>query len=497
MQNPLYDRLVSLIADVGALASVAELLHWDQDVTMPKSPDGEGVTVQIRAKELGALAAVTHEKFTSPEIGRLLGRLSEDETLNDDQRALVKEVSFDYRRATCVPPDFVRREAELFARANGVWEVARAGNDFTRFSALLNEVFDLARERARLIDPDREPYAVLFEGYESGIPLDEVRDHFARIRDAIIPVIASLKGRPPVDDAFLNSPVPEAAQLAFHRSIAALLGYDFTRGRIDTTVHPFSGAFGRVSTRFTDGPAISVLSTVHEVGHAMYEHNCVTKNLQWFGTPLAQSRSLGVHESQSRLWENHVGKGESFWRHAYPLLQAAFGRAFASVPLDRFIAAINKAEPGLIRVNADELTYPMHVFLRFEIEQDVLSGRLAVGDIPQAWNAKMQEYLGITPPNDAKGCLQDVHWSIGAVGYFPTYVIGSMLAAQEYAAAKRDIPDLDGKIASGDTKPLQDWLRVRIHEPACRYQTKELIRRATGKDPSPDDYIAYLKEKFG
>lgn len=497
MANEAYDTLFSLISDLGAIGSAAEILGWDQEVMMPKSDDGQGITTMIRAKELGALAAMTHARFIDPSVGKLLAALREDRTLDDDQRAFVREVDFDYRRAIRVPSEFVRRETETFTRANAVWEVARKESDFQRFLPVLTDVFELASERARLIDPERAPYEVLFEGYERGIPLAEVRVHFARIRDTIKPLIANLARERQAPDGPLDVHIPQEAQLAFHREIAAVLGYDFAKGRIDLTEHPFSAAFGRIATRLTDGPLNSLFSTIHEAGHAMYEHNCVEGNLAWFGTPLAQARGLGVHESQSRLWENNVGRSDAFWRHAYPRMQRAFAPFFDSIPRERVVAEINRAAPGLIRVNADELTYPMHVFLRFEIEQEVLEGRLAVADIPAAWNERMREYLGLTPPDDAHGCLQDVHWSCGMVGYFPTYVIGSMLAAQEYAAAKRDIPDLEGRLAAGDTTPLQGWLRTRIHEPACRYPTKELIRRATGKDPAPDDYIAYLTAKFG
>ena len=497
MANNAYDKLFSLISDLGAIGSAAEILDWDQEVMMPKSDDGQGITTMIRAKELGALAAMTHARFVDPSVGTLLAVLREDRTLDEDQRAFVYEIDFDYRRAIRVPSEFVRREKETFTRANAIWEVARKENDFQRFLPVLTDVFALAIERAQLIDADREPYAVLFEGYERGIPLDEVRAHFARIRDTIKPLIANLASKRQAQEDSLDFPLSQETQLAFHREIAAVLGYDFSKGRIDLTAHPFSAAFGRIATRLTDGPLNSLFSTIHEAGHAMYDHNCVTGNLAWFGTPLAQARGLGVHESQSRLWENNVGRSDAFWRYAYPRMQRAFAPFFDGIPRERIVAEINQAQPGLIRVNADELTYPMHVFLRFEIEQDVLEGRLAVADIPAVWNEKMREYLGVIPPDDAHGCLQDVHWSCGMVGYFPTYVIGSMLAAQEYAAAQRDIPGLEDRLAAGDTTPLQEWLRTRIHKPACRYPTKELIRRATGKDPAPDDYIAYLTAKFG
>jgi carboxypeptidase Taq len=336
---------------------------------------------------------------------------------------------------------------------------------------------------------------VLYEAYEPGIPIADVRRLFATVRDAIRPLIAKLPKQP--DRPVMHSHLPAERQLAAHRELARMAGYDFTKGRLDTSTHPFSAAFGRITTRFTDSTGHGFLSTLHEAGHALYEHQCVEQNPEWIGTPFARYRSLAVHESQSRLWENHIGRGEDFWVFAYPRMQAAYAPELDGVTLTAFLALLNTPKTDFIRVNADELTYCMHVFLRFEIEQDVIGGKITVNDIPRVWNQKMHEYLGITPKDDAQGCLQDMHWSGGSIGYFPTYALGSIIAAQMHVAIAHAIPDLAGQLRRGDTIALRAWLRDNVHAHACRYPTGELIRRATGRPLSPDDYIAYLRSKYG
>ena len=487
-----YDTLIELVRETQTLASVQELLDWDQETYMP--PNG----VTARAEQLATLAKTTHERQTDPRIGELLDKI--DGTLNDPlQAANLRETRRDYDRAVKIPSDLVARIAKAGSHAQKAWAKAREQSAFSKFEPHLVKLLDLKREVAELIGYEGEPYDALLDEFEPGERAETVAKVFADLRGPLsefVRQIAEASSRP--DESIVRREFPRPAQEAFARKLAEAVGFDFESGRIDVSTHPFcSGATPsdvRLTTRYNErhfSPAI--FGVLHETGHGLYQQGLDSAHMF---TPMGSAVSLGIHESQSRLWENMVGRSRAFWEHFYPDCRAAFPAALGDVSLDRFVGAINAVQPSLIRVEADEVTYNLHIILRFELERAMVSGKLAVRDIPDAWNAKMQEVLGITPANDAEGCLQDIHWSFGAFGYFPTYALGNLYAAQFYAAAQRDLGDLTDQIRRGTFKNLLDWLRVNIHRHGQRYRAAELVERVTGKPLSTGPFLSYLRDKF-
>jgi len=438
------------------------------------------------------MAAYGHEIATSPHIGELLKTLKSVK-LTEEQKAVVKEISWRYERMRRLPADLVEEFARTRSEAHAAWEKAREKDNFAIFEPHLTKIVELSIKMGKALDPDKDPYENLVAEYEPGIPLAEIRKSLNDIKERLKPLIAAAAKRKTVNYKFMDKKVPAKVQEELCRDIAACMGFDFSFGRLDVSTHPFTSNVGdvRITTAYNRDWKFSIGSTIHETGHALYEQGLPREH---FGTPLGQDRNMSIHESQSRLWENHVGGGKPFWKHWFPIINSKCG---LKTDFDSFYRAINAVKPGLIRIQSDELTYPMHIILRFELEDELIHGRIKVKDLPSLWRKRMKELVGIEPATDRDGVLQDVHWSAGLFGYFPTYTIGSMIAAQLYAAALRDIPDLEKSIAKGDCKPLLSWLRERIHNHGRRYSTKELVRRATGKEPCADDYVAYLAKKFG
>ncbi|MFC6770398.1 carboxypeptidase M32, partial [Halorubrum pallidum] len=430
--------------------------------------------------------------------GELLARLA-DVDLSDERAAVVREVSREYERADAVPRDLIEEISETSSEALQAWEAAKAEDDFETFAPYLEKHVELKREYAEHVDPDRDPYAVLFEEYEPCLSMQRTEAILDELRETLVPLIDSIRA----SDAELavdtfEGQFPEDEQEALARDALDLVGYDFDRGRLDVSSHPFTSGNQfdcRITTRFDESdPLAAVGSTIHEYGHAQYALGLPQER---FGTPLGDDRDLSVHESQSRLWENHVGRSRAFWERFLPTFQERFpGTADATVE-DAYEAVNQVYEDNLIRVEADELTYHLHIVVRFEIERDLVRGDLAVEDVPEAWNDKYEEYLGIRPGTDSEGCLQDIHWSHGNFGYFPTYSLGSVMAAQLYAAAEDEIDDLDAMIAEGEFGDLQSWLAENVHRHGSRYETNELVKRATGEEFSADAFTDYVEEKYG
>lgn len=479
-----YQQLVEHIKEAGVLGSVQELLGWDEETMLPT-----GAT-ELRALEKGTLAAVTHKLLTNDDIGKLIHQ-SKKEKLNDEQKAMLHEIEFDYLRDRNVPASLVKQLKETATHATEAWKQAKQQKKFGIFAPHLKKIVDLKQKEAHAIDPKRDPYEVLFEEYESGITVEEATHIFQTIKDRLVPLIDTISKRPPTSTKILYQKIPEQKQMELCHDLAKYIGFDFTKGRLDISAHPFSSAW-RITTRYEDNFAAPLLSTAHEAGHAAYEHHLPFEH---FGTPLGQYRSLSIHESQSRFWENHICRSLPFWKGFFPKLKKAYG--LKDVSLEQFYHAINVVKPGLIRVNADEVTYTMHIILRFEIETALMQGKLAVDELPQIWNKKMKEYLGVNVPDDAHGVLQDIHWSFGDIGYFGTYSLGSMIAAQLFEAASHDIKGLEEKISLGKFDELHAWLKDNIHCHGRRYSTKELVKKATGEEPHPRAYLAYLERKFG
>ncbi len=492
------EALEERMAELQALSEAAELLGWDQQTYMP--PGG----ADSRAAQMAALSGVIHEKLTGRETQRRLEAAEAAARNSDpdsDEAALVRVVRRDFDQATKVPGTLVSEFARVTALAHAHWADARAHRDWGEFAPWLTQILDLTRQTADHLGHGGERYDALLDQYEPGMTTAEVRAVFEAIKPdtvALVRRIAAL-GPDAVDDSALSADFEEAAQQRFGESVIQDFGFDFQRGRQDRALHPFCASFGagdvRITTRFDPRFLPTALfGTMHEAGHALYEQG-VTRRYPGI---LGAAASLGVHESQSRLWENLVGRSRPFWQCYFPKLKDAFPDALGSVPEDAFYRAVNKVAPSLIRVEADEVTYNLHVLLRFELETALLSGELSVADAPAAWNAKMQEYFGLTPPDDAAGVLQDVHWSAGLIGYFPTYTLGNILSVQLYAEADKSTGGrLAAQIGTGDFAPLLGWLRDHVHAPGRKYGPKELIVRAAGRPLDPAPYLAYLTDKFG
>ena len=491
--SPAARALLERSAEIHDLQNAAALLSWDRQTMMP--PGGHAG----RGRQLATLAAIVHERWTDPGFADAVEALAaEAPPPGSDEAALVRLSRRALRQATAVPVDLVKALALATSEAQRVWVDARERADAAAFAGPLAEVIRLRREEADALGWTEHRYDALHDTYEPGSSKARLDAVFGPLRQRLAALIERVRDHASdVDDGPLRVPLAPAAQEAFVRQVAADLGYDFGRGRLDPTVHPFCQAVGpgdvRITTRYAERFLPTALfGTMHEAGHALYEQGFREEDL---GTPLGTFASLGVHESQSRLWENHVGRGLPFWEGRYAALRAAFPGAFDDVPLERFVRAVNRVAPSFIRVEADEVTYPLHVILRYELEVALLDGDLAAADLSGAWNEGMRDLLGVTPPDDAQGCLQDVHWSMGAFGYFPTYALGSMMSAQLWEAIRRDRPDLDDEVREGRFAPLLAWLREHVHAPGARYEPDDLLRRATGAPLEADAYLRHLTAK--
>jgi carboxypeptidase Taq len=484
-----YDDLLDRYERISALKDGGGVLYWDQQVMMP-----EGGT-PARSKQLSALSAVTHEQLTADETGRLLEDV-ESEDLTGEQEAVVREVRREYDRAAKVPEELVERHTRLQSEAQDDWREAKANDDFSAFEPILSDLLDLRVEKAEHIDPDRDPYEVLFEDREPYLELDTVERIFDELKDGLVPLIEDIQATEEVPDAFEGT-FDVDAQENLARDVLDLLDYDWDRGRLDTSAHPFMSGTqfdARITTRFDETDILgAVTSTIHEFGHATYG---LGLRDDAYGSPLGQSRSSGIHESQSRFWENHVGRTKEFWELFLPAVKDRFPQ-LSDVTAEEAYRAANRIDvDNLIRTEADELTYHMHIILRSEIEREFVSGDLAVSEIPAAWDDKMEEYLGVRPDTDAEGCLQDIHWT-GGFASFQNYTVGSVLAAQLWATIEDDLDDPRGLIRDGEFQPIRDWLTENIHRHGQRYTTDGLIREATGEDLTAEYFLDYVTEKFG
>ena len=497
--NPATDLadLKQRLQAISDLNGAGAVLHWDQATYMP--PGG----AVARGRQLALLSGLAHERMIDPQIGRLLDALqpwAEAQGPDSYAAALIRVTRRDYDRASQVPNRFIQRLSEHTATSYHAWEKARPANDFASVRPLLETTVELSRELAGFFPGYAHPYDALIDHAEDGMTVAAVRTLFTELRTALKPLIEAIHARPQPDARCLAGDFPEATQRSFGEKVIKSFGYDFTRGRQDKTAHPFMTKLGlgdvRITTRFrSDDLSDGIFSTLHEAGHAMYEQG-VDDALD--GTPLFGGTTSGVHESQSRLWENLVGRSRPFWEHWYPMLQTAFPAALGGVALDTFYRAINKVVPSLVRTDADEVTYNLHVMLRFDLELAMLEGTLAVADLPDAWRARVTEDLGVTPPDDRDGALQDVHWYGGVVGgAFQSYTLGNIMSAQFFAAARRDLPDLDRQIGAAEYAPLRGWLTDRIYRHGRKFTAPEIVQRATGQPLSIAPYVGYLNKKYG
>ncbi len=482
------ESLKSRLFDMNALRSAIAILQWDQQTYMPR---GGG---QARAEHMAALSKMHHEALLADETRRDL-ESAKDEADGDDA-VMLRVFERDLDMATKLPTALVEEKTRLATLAHEKWAEARAKSDFASYAPYLERMFEIAREEAGFLGYKEHIYDALLDQYEEGATAKDAREMFEAIKGPQVALVKAISEQPPIDDAFLYGDWSEASQKEFTEATSRAIGFDFDRGRQDTAAHPFCTGWSvgdiRITTRYKPYLGSAVFGTLHESGHGVYEQG---SPVAWDRTPLAGGVSLGVHESQSRLWENIVGRSRPFWQHFLPNLKAHFP-ALEAVDPETFYRAINRVQPSYIRVEADELTYNLHVLTRFELECDLLTEKLWVKDLPEAWNAKYTEYLGVTPRNDGEGCLQDVHWSHGSIGYFPTYSMGNLLSYQFWTALQKDIPDTDGLIAKGEFEPILGWLKEKIYAEGRRLRPKELVQKVTGKPMEADDYLAGLQAKY-
>lgn len=488
-------QLKKSIATLADLGGAQALLSWDQQTYMPP-----GAT-ELRGKQLATLGRIAHEMATSPEFGRLIEELTPyAETLdpNSDDARLIQCAARDYEKATRLPAEFVVEQTQVVTLANQAWSEARTKSDFSIFCPHLERVIELTHRYVGFFPPADHPYDILLDNFEPGMKTAEVTAIFDGLRPQQVEFLRAIAGKPQVEDAFLRQPFEVQKQWDFGVEVITRFGYDWQRGRQDKAAHPFTGGPGINDVRITTRVAPDFLNTMlfgtmHEAGHAMYDQGHGQNLLR---TNLGGGASMAVHESQSRMWENLVGRSLPFWEFFYPRLQKYF-QQLESIPLDKFYKGVNKVQPSLIRVEADEATYNLHIMLRLELEIAIIEGKVAIKDLPEIWNARMQDYLGVTPPNDAVGILQDIHWSWGLFGYFSTYALGNLVSVQLWEKINAEIPDLDDQIRQGKFDALLDWLHTHIHVHGRKFMPQELIQRVTGARIDSAPYMRYLRKKYG
>jgi carboxypeptidase Taq len=493
-----YQKLYELSKNARILGGIVSLLDWDQETYMP--PGGS----QIRAEQLKTMAGIIHKEKTSRKFSTALTKLIDIPTgkikaqdISPAQIAALKEWRRDYLHDTALPSKFVEEFAQVTSQSINAWRTAKKEDAFHQFAPFLDRIVGLCRKKADFLGYQDHPYDALLDQYEPDVTTQEVTTLFSKLRNTLTPLIKKM-AQQPVEDQFLFGDWDKAKQMAFSQKLLDAMGYDKDKGRVDFSSHPFSSSShpsdSRITTRIHPTSLMSnIFVILHEGGHALYEMG-LPQDL--YGTPLGEARSLGMHESQSRWWETRIGLSRPFWEYFFPLLKETFKEQLDHLTLDVFYRAINKVHPSFIRVEADEVTYPLHVVLRFEMEKALIEGSLNIRDVPEAWNAKMDELLGIVPSNNREGCLQDIHWSMGAFGYFPTYTLGNLYAAHLFEAFAKDHPDWEKSVAAGELGFIKLWLYEKIYQHGRRYPTQELLQQATGQPFSADPYLHYLKKKY-
>jgi carboxypeptidase Taq len=486
------EALLGRMRELKDLSGIIGLATWDQETYLPLKAEA------ARASQLSTLQGLYHERLVAPEVGEWLETLAA-RPQSDDEKAMLRVLARERDRAVRVPVDLVRALAEAQGAALTAWRTAREAHAFGPFAPALDRLLALRREQADAIGHDGERYDALLSGFEPGMRTARLMPVLHALRDQLVPLVEALAGWPPGPDVLSGLRFPADAQWRFTVELLSRLGFDLEAGRQDKSVHPFTGGTHPTDVRLTtriseDNLSAAVFSTIHECGHGLYEQGFRPAD---FRTVLAAAPSMGLHESQSRLWENLVGRSLPFWRALFPKLQAIFPGQLAGVGLEAFHRALNRVSRSPIRVEADEVTYNLHIVLRTELELELLRGNLPAADLPFAWNAASRALLGLEPADDVKGALQDIHWAWGELGYFPTYALGNLYAASLLRAAERALPGLWEGIAAGDFLPLRNWLRANVHTEGARLDAEDLVRKVTGKGLTDTDFVGYLKEKYG
>ncbi len=484
-----YTERMQKIADVNYSIAV---LGWDKEVNLPTKG------VRFRSRQLATLAGISHELFVDEKFGDLLQRLNDGNSLDKGQEKNVQLSLKDFNKTKKLSKEFVIKRSKLTSDAYHQWIKAKEANDFEIFKPALSSLIDLKREEADLIGYEDHPYDALMDEFETGAKTSELTVLFKDVREQLVAFVKELKEQPQVDNSFLHKFYGKDKQWDYGIDVLKNIGYDFEAGRQDISTHPFTTNFSpedvRVTTRIDEQDFTNMVwSCIHEGGHALYEQGLPVDQ---YGLPLGTYTSLGIHESQSRLWENNVGRSKEFWKHNYPALQQAFPENLSNISLDKFYAAINRVEPNMIRTEADELHYHFHVLIRFELEKGLIEGSINIDNVKEMWNAKYKEYLGVDVPDDANGILQDIHWSHGSFGYFATYSLGSFYAAQFFHQAEQDIPGLRQEIEAGNNANLLKWLRTNIHQHGRHYTSQELCAKVTGEPLNFKYFMDYARKKF-
>lgn len=485
----LYKNTLQKIADVKYASAV---LQWDQETYIP-AKGGE-----IRGRQIATLSEIAHEQFTSESFGDLLQELLSKEGLNASEKQNVELSWYDYQKSKKLPADFVRKMSEAVNKSFYAWIEARKQNAFSVFQQPLHEIIELKKQEAALTGYEKHPYDALMNDYDRGLNTTITDQLFGSLKPQLLELLQKINQRPQVDSSFLHQHFDKDKQWALGMEMLKRMHFDFEAGRQDISEHPFTTNFSskdvRVTTRIDENDFANMLwSCIHEGGHALYEQGLPEDQ---YGLPLGEYCSLSIHESQSRLWENCVGRGLPFWKYNYQLLLETFPAQLQHISLERFYKGINKVEPSFIRTEADELTYHFHVMIRYEIEKKLIEGSISSKDIPALWNELYRQYLGVTVPDDKTGCLQDVHWSHGSFGYFATYSIGSLYAAQLYATISKQVLSLDSQLSQGNNQPVLAWLQQHIYKYGRYYNSGELCKQATGQELNSDFFIKYVNEKF-
>lgn len=484
-----YDKLEQKLNKIINLEEVVEVLHWDQEVMMPEKGS------RARSQQLSTISGIQHRMVVSEEIADIIQGL-EDEDLSSEQRSVVREIKREHERSKKVDSELVEKISEQSSTTLESWKKARKQNDFSVVKSDLTQLIKLKREYADQIAPGKEPYKVLFSDYEPYIGFETMERIMERLEAELVPLIEEIRQSSVSIENTFEMDVSKSQQEELNHKILEILGYDLDRGRLDVSEHPFTvgNQFdARITTRYSEEDVSkSLMPTIHEFGHALYELGLPQDK---YGLPTGQSRDLSIHESQSRLWENHIGRSKEFWQSILPELRQVEG--FEDLSAEECYRSINEVkEDNLIRVEADELTYHLHIALRFELERKLVNGEIEVEDLPELWNEKMDELLGIRPENDKEGVLQDIHWFQGSIGYFTTYSLGSVIAAQIHNTLEEEVDDLDQKVLDRDFSDLQEWLKENIHRHGKLYKTEKLVENATDEKPTADYFLDYIKQKY-
>ncbi len=496
MNGKKLNQLKELIYEINDIKMATAVLAWDQETYMPKGG------IQDRAEQLSTLNKISHGKFTSSEIGDLIKELkSEIKSIDDESNdvRLIRVLNRTYNKAVKVPASLVAETSKACSIGQQTWIEAKNKSDFSLFKPCLELIIELKKEYAKIFSPYASIYDPLLDDFEPGLKTTDVKKIFNELRPQQVKLIQQIREKKEIDNSFLFREYDIEKQLGLGKDAITKFGFDWDRGRQDKSAHPFSINFGigdvRITTRLDKNYLpMALFGTLHEAGHAMYEQG-ISQELR--RTPLGHGASLAIHESQSRLWENIIGRSKAFWTYFYPELQKTFPKNLSDISLNNFYKGINKVKSSFIRVEADEATYNLHIMLRLEIEIGLMEGSISVADLPSVWNSKMKEYLGITPKNDADGVLQDIHWAMGAIGYFSTYALGNLVSVQIWEKINQDIPDISSQIEKGEFSALLGWLRKNIYAHGAKFEPQELVQKVTGSKINPAPYVKYLSEKYG